>query len=99
MSDFIGGFYMSIRWHKSNYREDHMIFDTLWEAEEWGCSISNDMHAGAFDGYTTPDEKIAYVLAFRLASVPRFHVHTDIVCSGDTCMYRVWVTPFAHTEA
>ncbi|MFD0770549.1 hypothetical protein ACFQZ1_17545 [Bacillus sp. CGMCC 1.60114] len=83
---------MSIRWHESNYREDHMIFDTLWEAEEWGCSISNDMHAGAFGGYTTPDEKVAYVLAFRLASVPRLHVHTDTVWLEDKMMYKVWVT-------
>ncbi|MCM3734381.1 hypothetical protein M3215_00640 [Bacillus cytotoxicus] len=66
---------MSILWHNS----DHMVFDSLWEAEEWGRSISNDMHAGAFDGYTTPNEKVAYVLAFRLASVDQFHVHTDTV--------------------
>ncbi|MFI8708455.1 hypothetical protein ACIGHG_15485 [Bacillus sp. NPDC077411] len=73
---------MSIRWHKPDCRQDYMVFDTLWEAEEWRGSISNDMYAGVFDGYTTPDEKVAYVLAFRLASVQRFHVHTDTVWRG-----------------
>ncbi|MGG2063995.1 hypothetical protein [Bacillus sp. S14(2024)] len=90
---------MNIRWHESNYREDHMIFDTLWEAEEWSYSISNDIYTGAFDGYTTPDKKVVYVLAFRLASAPRFHVHTDTVWLGDNIMYKVWVTPSAHAEA
>lgn len=51
------------------------------------------MYAGVFDGYTTPNEKVAYVLAFRLASVQRFHVHTDTVWLGDKLMYEVWVTP------
>ncbi|MGG0187541.1 hypothetical protein [Bacillus rhizoplanae] len=89
---------MSIRWHESDCREDHMVFDTLWEADEWGRSISHDIHAGAFDGYATPDEKVAYVLAFHLANVPRFHVHTDTVWSGDKIIYKVWVTPSAHAE-
>ena len=34
----------SIRWHEPNCKEDNMVFDTLWEAEEWGHSISNDIN-------------------------------------------------------
>jgi hypothetical protein len=55
---------LSTIWHESNCKQGSMIFDTLWEAEEWGHSISNDINMGAFDGYTTPDEKAAYVLLF-----------------------------------
>lgn len=87
---------MNIRWHEPNCPEDLRIFDTLWEAVEWGDSISNDINAGAFDGYITSDEKVAYVLAFHLAQIDRFHVHAEKSWSDGRYNYKVWVTRLLH---
>ncbi|MFB5762749.1 hypothetical protein [Paenibacillus medicaginis] len=80
---------MNLRWHS-----DKIFFETLREAEEWAGSISNEIHARNYDGYITPDYKVAYVLAYRLASVKKFNVHTETGLSKeDTEVFRVWVVP------
>lgn len=83
---------MTIRWHKSNCKEDKRIYDTFWEAEVWAHSISNDIKAGSFDGYTTPDEKVASSLAFYLAKSNRLVVHSEKSFEEDGVQYKVWVS-------
>lgn len=61
---------MNIKWNSEN-----IIFETLREAEVWTDSIGNEISGRVYDGYVTPDYKIAYVL---LAEVPHFKVHTEI---------------------
>lgn len=80
-----------IRFHKPNCREDTRIFDTMWEAEEWAHSISNEIYGSVFDGYTTYDYKVAYALAFSLAEVKQFHVHAEKEVLEEQFVYKVWV--------
>ncbi|WP_442951171.1 hypothetical protein [Paenibacillus sp. 481] len=77
-----------MRWHS-----DGFFFDTLREAEEWADSISNEIYGRIYDGYVTPDHKIAYALAFFLASVHNFRVRTDKCFINDTkeLRYKVWI--------
>jgi hypothetical protein len=80
---------MKIRWHSES-----LFLETLREAEIWADSIANEMYARNYDGYITPDYKIAYVLAFRLASINEFEVRTEIGFSEDKKeVFRVWVVP------
>ena len=44
-------------------RED-VIFETVREAEVWADGVANEMYGRVFDGYETPDYKIAYALSF-----------------------------------
>ncbi|TFE00692.1 hypothetical protein [Jeotgalibacillus salarius] len=77
---------MPLRWK----RED-ILFDSLYEADVWADSIGNEMYARLYDGYDTRDYKIAYALAFRLAEVNEFRVHTETTINNDT-RYKVWVS-------
>jgi hypothetical protein len=85
---------MEIKW-----KNEDVIFDSLWESEVWADSIANEMHARLMDGYITPDYKIAYALSFFLGSNPDFIVHTEksfIIHPEkkieDSFIYKVWVT-------
>ncbi|MBG9788866.1 hypothetical protein [Brevibacillus laterosporus] len=79
---------MDIRWHSEN-----IAFETLREAEEWAHSIANEIYGRNYEGYITPDYKIAYVLSFRLAEVSEFRVHTKKdLANDDSVVYKVWVT-------
>lgn len=80
-----------IRFHKPNCRQDTMIFDSMYEAETWADSICNEIYASIFDGYTTFDYKVACALAFLLAQVKEFRVHTEEAVVNDTFLYKVWV--------
>ncbi|WP_369902189.1 hypothetical protein [Bacillus manliponensis] len=80
-----------IRFHKSNCRQDTMIFDSMYEAETWADSICNEIYASVFDGYMTFDYKVAYALAFLLAEVTEFHVRTEKIFSENKFVYKVWV--------
>ena len=44
-----------------------VIFETVREAEVWAGGFVNEMYERVFDGYETPDYKIAYALSFLLA--------------------------------
>lgn len=70
------------RWN----RED-IIFDSLHEADVWADSIANEIYARLYDGYDTPDYKIAYSLAFRLAGIKELKVMTESTADR----YKVWV--------
>lgn len=70
------------RWN----RED-IIFDSLHEADVWADSIANEIYARLYDGYDTPDYKIAYSLAFRLAGIKELKVMTE----STAARYKVWV--------
>ncbi|WP_240056508.1 hypothetical protein [Bacillus mesophilum] len=72
---------MKIRW-----KVEEFISDSLREAEVWAHSLSNQLMVEGINGYQTPDEKIAFALAFYLASVPENMVHTDY----DGQIYKVW---------
>jgi hypothetical protein len=94
---------MQIRWSSGENREDHMIFDSLWEAEEWADSIRGDIIQGVFDGYTTPDQKVAFALAYYLAESAhylaeweQFIVYATKTRESDKFMYKVWVTRTAN---
>lgn len=76
---------MTLRWKKED-----IIFDSLHEADEWADSIGNEIYARLYDGYDTPDYKIAYSLAFRLAEMKEFRVVTEIAMDN---RYNVWVKP------
>lgn len=73
---------MMMRWN----RED-IIFDSLHEADVWADSLANEMYARLYDGYDTPDYKIAYSLAFRLAGIKELKVMTESTADR----YKVWV--------
>ena len=44
--------------------ERDVIFETVREAEVWADGVANEMYGRVFDGYETPDYKIAYALSF-----------------------------------
>ncbi|EJP88432.1 hypothetical protein [Bacillus cereus] len=71
-------------------RED-IIFETIREAEVWADSIANEMYGKVFDGYETPDYKIAYALSFFLAKNREFIVHTEEEFKKDRFIYKVWI--------
>ncbi|MEK9198444.1 hypothetical protein SFC08_16040 [Lysinibacillus halotolerans] len=75
---------MTIKWYSEN-----LIFDSLHEADVWADSIANEICARLYDGYITPDYKIAYALAFRLAEFQELRVITKAMKDG----YKVWVIP------
>lgn len=74
---------MTIKW-----KIEEVIFDTMYEADMWADSIANEIYGRIYDGYNTPDNKIAYSLAFRLASIEEYKVHTEYKKNR----YKVWVT-------
>ncbi|MBD7985658.1 hypothetical protein H9649_13770 [Sporosarcina sp. Sa2YVA2] len=76
---------MTVEWK----RED-ILFDSLYEADVWADSIGNEMYARLYDGYDTPDYKIAYSLAFRLAGMGEFIVRTE----SSMDRFKVWVDTF-----
>ncbi|MFJ7730601.1 hypothetical protein ACIQXF_01775 [Lysinibacillus sp. NPDC097231] len=73
---------MAIRW-----KSEDIIFDSINEADVWADSLGNEIYARLYDGYDTPDYKIAYSLAFRLASMKDFRVYAE----NDGDRYKVWV--------
>lgn len=79
---------MPLRWKREN-----IIFDSLYEADVWADSIGNEIYARLYDGYDTPDYKIAYSLAFRLAQMNEFRVLAEIIMDNDK-RYKVWVKSF-----
>jgi len=74
---------MTIKWKK-----EEIIFDTIHEADMWADSIVNEIYGKNYNGYNTPDFKIAYSLAFRLASIKEYRVCTEY----SKKRYKVWVT-------
>ena len=79
---------MIIRWNS-----EEIIFDTLYEADTWADSIANEIYGRIYDGYDTPDYKIAYSLAFRLASIKECRVYTEY----NKNRYKVWVTFYSYS--
>jgi hypothetical protein len=75
---------MNIRW-----KREEIIFETLYEADVWADSLANEIYGRIYDGYITSDYKIAYSLAFRLASIDTFRVNTR---QDGLNIYKVWVT-------
>ncbi|MCH1627409.1 hypothetical protein [Fredinandcohnia quinoae] len=69
------------------WKIEDIIFETLYEAEIWADSIVNEMYGRIYDGYDTPDCKIAYSLAFRMASINECRVYTNF----NKNRYKVWV--------
>lgn len=76
---------MQIKWKREN-----IIFATLHEADVWADSIGNEIYAGLYNGYDTPDYKIAYSLAFMLGQANEFRVLTETTIAHEK-RYRVWV--------
>lgn len=76
---------MTLNWNREN-----IVFDSLYEADVWADSIGNEIYARLYDGYDTPDYKIAYSLAFRLAEMKEFRVFAETTISKDI-RYKVWV--------
>ncbi|MFT8320214.1 MAG: hypothetical protein ABF649_04845 [Bacillus sp. (in: firmicutes)] len=74
------------------WKNEDIIFDTLWESEVWADSIANEIYGRTIDGYITPDYKIAFALSFFLGSVPNFIVHTEEKIIKDSFLYKVWIT-------
>ncbi|WP_229722213.1 hypothetical protein [Priestia taiwanensis] len=71
------------------WNHDVVTLETMREAEVWADSIANEIYGRIYEGYTTSDYKVAYALAFMLASIRQFHVHTEI---ENTSVYKVWIT-------
>ncbi|PEV98082.1 hypothetical protein CN425_21695 [Bacillus cereus] len=69
-------------------RED-IIFETIREAEVWADSIANEMYGRLFDGYETPDYKIAYALSFFLAQNRELNIHTKVEFNNNIEVYKV----------
>lgn len=79
---------ITLKWE----RED-IIFETIREAEVWADSIANEMYGKVFDGYETPDYKIAYALSFFLAQNRDCIVHTEVSFKKERAIYKVWENP------
>ncbi|WP_212936323.1 hypothetical protein [Bacillus hominis] len=60
------------------WKREDITFETMREAVVWADSIANEMYRRVFDGYETPDYKIAYALSFFLAQNQDFVVHTEV---------------------
>lgn len=60
------------------WKGENVIFETVREAEVWADGVANEMYGRVFDGYETPDYKIAYALSFFLAQNQDFIVHTEV---------------------
>ncbi|MCM3358116.1 hypothetical protein MKZ20_21660 [Psychrobacillus sp. FSL K6-2684] len=73
------------------WKRENIIFDSFYEADVWADSIGNEIYARLYDGYDTPDYKIAYSLAFRLAGMKELRVLTEITLDEDDRRYKVWV--------
>ncbi|WP_088293481.1 hypothetical protein [Bacillus mycoides] len=73
------------------WKREDVIFETIREAEVWADSIVNEMYGKVFDGYETPDYKIAYALSFFLAQNRKFIVHTEEEFKKDRFIYKVWI--------
>jgi len=76
-----------VRWK----RED-AIFETVREAQVWADGFVNEMYGRVFDGYETPDYKIAYALSFLLAQNRELNIHTEVEFNNDMEVYKVWIT-------
>ncbi|MBS2968111.1 hypothetical protein J9317_04995 [Metabacillus sp. KIGAM252] len=74
---------------EKKWKQDNRIFETLWEAEMWSDSIANEMYGKLYETYVTPDHKVAYVLAFHLASNPEIHVKTEMFTAEGSFLYKV----------
>lgn len=77
---------------KMRWKGEDVIFETIREAGVWADSIANEMYGRVFNGYETPDYKIAYALSFFLGQVGEFVVHTEKDLKKDRCIYKFWVT-------
>lgn len=82
---------MGVRWNDVRYKQDYVIFDTMLEAIVWAESISADIFSGVFDGYTSPDEKVAMALAFMLAQKDDLIVHTKREIENNALVFKVWI--------
>ncbi|KPV44093.1 hypothetical protein [Alicyclobacillus ferrooxydans] len=84
---------MSINWVHGRYREDSMIFDSTWEAEEWANSLYPEFIGEGFVnvGYATPDKKVA---DFLIREIPRW---AEILRSHDPSIPSVTVRSSPNT--
>ncbi|MFC4410317.1 hypothetical protein ACFOZY_07770 [Chungangia koreensis] len=84
---------MDIKW-----LQEEFIFETMQEADMWAYSLENEMYGRIFNGYITPDYKIASALAFRLAKNKDLKVYT---ADEEINVYKVWAyfpEPKEHLE-
>jgi len=70
----------------NRWKAEEVVFETMHEADVWADSIANEMYGRLYDGYSTPDYKIACALAFRLAAIENCRVYTED--EGDS--YKVY---------
>ena len=81
-----GGFFR-MRWKKED-----VIFETIREAVVWADEVANEMYGRLFEGYETPDYKIAYALSFFLAQNRAFNIHMEVEWNEKIDVYKVWIT-------
>ncbi|PFV83796.1 hypothetical protein COL05_06945 [Bacillus sp. AFS059628] len=74
------------------WKKEDVIFETMREAEVWADGVANEMYGRLFDGYETPDYKIAYALSFLLAQNREFNIHTEVEWNEKIDVYKVWIT-------
>ncbi|MFB5251117.1 hypothetical protein ACE38F_12070 [Bacillus mycoides] len=71
------------------WKREDTIFETIRESELWADSIANEMYGRVFDGYETPDYKIAYALSFFLAQNQELNIHTEVECNKNKDLYNL----------
>ncbi|MFB5191705.1 hypothetical protein [Alicyclobacillus fastidiosus] len=98
---------MEIKWVNGLHKQDNMVFDSRWEAEEWADSVYTDLAGFGFGyvgvGYATPDEKVARYLAEHFpkwlhsisndSSCRSFTVHSETENIDGRTIYKVWTEP------
>jgi hypothetical protein len=91
---------MDIEWINEKYKEANRVFDSPWEAREWGDSLYPDFAGGLRPnvGYATPDHKVyVYLLEhlpkWALYNNVQIEVHTSLELVDEKMLYRLWVTP------
>ena len=89
----------NVTWINGSHKEDHRIFDSAFEAEEWSEALYPDFVAYLDDennvGYASPDEKVIKYLASRF---PKWGDYINLqigVCIGKTeidgrVIYKIW---------
>ncbi len=88
-----------VNWISGGYKEDHMIFDSEYEVEEWVDSLYSDMVPYLANniniGYATPDQKVVKSLENHLPSWATFievniQIHSEKVNVDGKVIYKVW---------
>lgn len=93
---------MEIEWINGQHKEDNLIFDSVFEAEEWADSIAQDLSIylwnGKNGGYKTLDVKVFEYLKYRIPFIAEYYNAENVTFNEDEELiegltyYKFWIT-------